>query len=111
MDRSPTTLVPSCSIVGYLNISSQKAFHYVFFTSQHDRDNDPVLLWLNGGPGCSSLIGMVYENGPFKFDPNSTHLKLNPLSWNLKANVLYLESPGSVGFSIGPVESSDASSA
>jgi cathepsin A (carboxypeptidase C) len=45
---------------GYLNISRNKAFHYVFFTSQHDRDNDPVLLWLNGGPGCSSLIGMVY---------------------------------------------------
>lgn len=45
---------------GYLNISGNKAFHYVFFTSQHDSLNDPVVLWLNGGPGCSSLIGMVY---------------------------------------------------
>ena len=45
--------------VGYLNIT-RGAFHYVFFDSQHDPDNDPVVLWLNGGPGCSSIIGMVY---------------------------------------------------
>ena len=51
---------------GYLNFSRSN-YHYVFFDSQHDPDNDPLVLWLNGGPGCSSLIGMVYENGPFVF--------------------------------------------
>ena len=43
---------------GYLNFS-KSSYHYVFFDSQRDPDNDPVVLWLNGGPGCSSLIGMV----------------------------------------------------
>jgi carboxypeptidase C (cathepsin A) len=60
------------------------------------------LLWLNGGPGCSSLIGMSYENGPFKFKPNSTEMIANPHSWNRKANLLYIESPAGVGFSVGP---------
>lgn len=75
--------------VGYLNFTDG-AFHYVFFESQHDPDNDPIVLWLNGGPGCSSLIGMVYENGPFVFKPNTTNFELNQYSWNKKANVLYI---------------------
>lgn len=86
---------------GYLNITATKAFHYVFFESQYDPRQDPLVLWLNGGPGCSSMLGMLYENGPFVFVPNTTTLQLNPYSWNKKANVLYLESPAGVGFSVG----------
>ena len=79
----------------------------MLFESQHDPDNDPVLLWLNGGPGCSSLIGFSYENGPFRFNTNSTTISISNHSWNRQANLLYIESPGSVGFSLGPVPSTD----
>ena len=83
---------------GYLNFDTAK-FHYVFFDSQRDPDNDPVVLWLNGGPGCSSLIGMVYETGPFVFKEGTSSFEINKYGWNMKANLLFISSPGGVGFS------------
>ena len=79
--------------------SGDTHFHYVFFDSQHDPLNDPVVLWLNGGPGCSSLIGMVYENGPFTFKEGTSNFKINPHAWNKRVNLLYISSPAGVGFS------------
>eukprot|EP00029_Vermamoeba_vermiformis_P002800 TRINITY_DN13162_c0_g1_i1.p1 TRINITY_DN13162_c0_g1~~TRINITY_DN13162_c0_g1_i1.p1 ORF type:complete len:468 (-),score=109.39 TRINITY_DN13162_c0_g1_i1:96-1469(-) len=88
---------------GYLtvNATTGKALHYWFVESKRHASNDPVVLWLNGGPGCSSLDGYFYEHGPFIFDDSTTDLKLieRPYSWNRIANVIYLESPAGVGFS------------
>jgi cathepsin A (carboxypeptidase C) len=39
---------------------------YIFFESRSLPEEDPLVLWLNGGPGCSSSLGLFYENGPFK---------------------------------------------
>lgn len=52
---------------GYFNTTMKKAIHYVYLESQNDKDNDPVILWVSGGPGCSSLFSMFYEVGPFRF--------------------------------------------
>jgi len=85
---------------GYLNIGlTSKRLHYLFVESQNKPDTDPLLLWLNGGPGCSSLLGWCQEHGPAIFEEESTEFKLNPYSWNKNANVIYLESPAGVGFS------------
>lgn len=70
-----------------------------------DPVKDPVVLWLNGGPGCSSMLGMLYENGPLMFKKNTTEMYINKNAWNQKANVIYLESPSGVGFSIGKSKS------
>jgi vitellogenic carboxypeptidase-like protein len=69
-----------------------------FFPSQTKGANDPVLLWLQGGPGGSSLFGLLVENGPFGVDKN---LQLFPrkFSWNAKYNVLYIDNPVGTGFS------------
>lgn len=75
----------------------------MLFESERDPMNDGLVLWLNGGPGCSSLIGMLYENGPFLFKGEDTQLSYNNYSWNKIANVIYLESPAGVGYSYGEV--------
>ena len=99
--------------LGFLDFDTG-TFHYVFFDSQTDPDNDPLVLWLNGGPGCSSLLGMVYENGPFTFKEGTVSFDINPYAWNMKANLLYISSPGGVGFSVskrGSLASNDTLSA
>ncbi|MEW5320025.1 MAG: hypothetical protein WDW38_011130 [Sanguina aurantia] len=89
---------------GYITVDrkrGRKLFYY-FVASEDDPVNDPFVLWMNGGPGCSSFDGFIYEMGPFAFTltaANRVQLTDRPARWNLKANVLYLESPAGVGFS------------
>jgi carboxypeptidase C (cathepsin A) len=84
---------------GYLNVSSSKSLHYTFVESQSNPEKDPLMLWFNGGPGCSSLLGFFQEHGPFVIDDNQTYIHENEYPWNLKANVAYIESPAGVGYS------------
>jgi carboxypeptidase C (cathepsin A) len=71
--------------------------------SERDAVNDPVLVWMNGGPGCSSLDGFLYEHGPFRVlvDDDHPNAFLSPFehSWSKLANTLYIEAPVGVGFS------------
>ncbi|KAL8471741.1 hypothetical protein ACS0TY_028470 [Phlomoides rotata] len=60
----------------------------------------PLVVWLNGGPGCSSVAyGASEEIGPFKIRKSTSSLYLNNYSWNKLANLLFLETPAGVGFS------------
>ncbi|ERN01349.1 hypothetical protein AMTRI_Chr03g147280 [Amborella trichopoda] len=74
-------------------------FYYFVEADTHHRASRPLTLWLNGGPGCSSLgIGALMEHGPYLVHDNSS-LVNNKYSWNLASNMLYVESPIGVGFS------------
>nr|CAX69725.1 carboxypeptidase C [Schistosoma japonicum] len=84
---------------GYLNGSNNNIrLHYWLVEAVRSPKTAPLILWLNGGPGCSSMGGFFSENGPYNMI-RGTELVENPYSWNKLANVLYLESPAGVGFS------------
>jgi len=62
-------ILPSKTWSGYLEVDANKSLHYMFIESlSDDKTSDPVLIWFNGGPGCSSLLGMFQENGPLVVD-------------------------------------------
>ncbi|XP_027354381.1 serine carboxypeptidase-like 40 isoform X2 [Abrus precatorius] len=87
---------------GYVTVNKLygRAFYYYFVEAQHSKETLPLLLWLNGGPGCSSLAyGAMQELGPFRVNSDGKTLYKNRYSWNNVANVLFLESPVGVGFS------------
>lgn len=57
-----------------------------------------MVLWLNGGPGCSSLTGLFLELGPASLDKDG-NIVHNPYSWNSNASVIFLDQPVNTGFS------------
>jgi carboxypeptidase C (cathepsin A) len=65
--------LPTPTYSGFLEVTKSKSLHYVFVESMSsDAAKDPVLIWFNGGPGCSSLLGMFQENGPIVVDDNGS---------------------------------------
>jgi cathepsin A (carboxypeptidase C) len=82
-----------------LDVEDKKHFFFWFFESRSAPATDPLVLWLNGGPGCSSLTGLLMELGPCRAAPGGEKTTHNPSSWNNRANVIFLDQPVNVGFS------------
>nr|ABR16596.1 unknown [Picea sitchensis] len=87
---------------GYVTVDAKagRALFYYFTEAVRDPSKQPLVLWLNGGPGCSSLgFGAMAEVGPFRVNPDGKTVHFNRYTWNQVANILFLESPAGVGFS------------
>jgi len=86
---------------GYMVLDNGWNLFYWLLEAEENPDEAPLTLWLNGGPGCSSLLGMFEENGPFRAtaDGNLSYFGGN---WNRLTNIVYLESPAFVGYSFWP---------
>ena len=79
-------------IISCGQVTGEHHVHYMLAESAGEPSKDPLVLWLNGGPGSSSLIGFFQELGPVVVASKDS-LVVNPYAWNLFANVLFLETP------------------
>lgn len=70
-----------------------------FFESRKDPENAPLAIWINGGSGFSTLVGMFGGNGPCLVNIDSNSTTLNPWSFNNEVNILYIDQPNQAGFS------------
>jgi hypothetical protein len=85
-------------------------FNYVFLESENDPQNDPVIVWYNGGPGAASMFGLFVELGPYYLNQESLENEEynktgipqvihNPYSWTKVANVIAVNNPPPIGYS------------
>ena len=85
----PTAAKAVSQYAGYLNVQFGGLFYWFFEAAD---PNAPLLLWLNGGPGCSSMDGLFLELGPFRII-NGNSVVINPHSWHNAANLLFIDQP------------------
>ncbi|KAF7348536.1 Alpha/beta-hydrolase [Mycena venus] len=88
-------------ISGYINIAKNASIWFWFFEARSLPETAPLTLWLNGGPGCSAMIGLFQENGPCTVNSDGKTTTLNPYSWNIISNMIYIDQPVGAGFSTG----------
>lgn len=84
---------------GYLDVDDNKHFFFWFFESRRSPSTDPFVLWLNGGPGCSSLTGLFMELGPCSVNKDGKTTTRNPYSWTNVSSMVFLDQPVNVGYS------------
>jgi len=90
------------SYSGYITVNStyNSNMFFWYFPPQSGNTSAPTLLWLNGGPGFSSLFGLFNENGPFFVSTeNFPNLIPNNYSWNLDYGMVFIDNPVGTGFS------------
>lgn len=93
---------------GYVGVDENEdvQLFYYFIKSESDPDHDPLMLWITGGPGCSSISGLIYEIGPIHFEAvpyngSLPTLILTATSWTKMASIIFLDGPVGTGFSYG----------
>ncbi|XP_032691604.1 venom serine carboxypeptidase [Odontomachus brunneus] len=88
------------SYSGYLTVN--KAYNsnlfFWFFPAAHNPKTAPIVLWLQGGPGATSMFGLFMENGPFAITANKT-LTMRKYSWTIAHSLIYIDNPVGTGFS------------
>ncbi|KIV81081.1 hypothetical protein PV11_08531 [Exophiala sideris] len=87
------------SYSGYADVApGQHIFWWFFETRTGNASEAPLTIWINGGPGSSSMIGLFQEQGPCRIDDDG-NVSSNPYAWNNVTNMIFIDEPTQVGFS------------
>lgn len=100
-ERLWSDFFPEKQLHGLVNITKKDDMFYWLFPSRNNPDSDPLIIWLTGGPGCSSELAVFVENGPMRLEYGKPVKK--DISWNNKANLLFLDNPIGTGYSKGSI--------
>ncbi|KAF2608996.1 hypothetical protein F2Q68_00045584 [Brassica cretica] len=91
---------------GYIGVGEEEEMQlfYYFIKSERNPEEDPLLLWLSGGPGCSSISGLLFENGPLtikleEYNGTLPSLVSTTYSWTKTTSIIFLDQPVGTGFS------------
>ncbi|KAL6231649.1 hypothetical protein BDW75DRAFT_233414 [Aspergillus navahoensis] len=91
---------------GHIEVDPEHNGHLFFwhYQNRHIANRQRTIIWLNGGPGCSSMDGALMEIGPYRLKDNET-LEYNEGSWDEFANLLFVDQPVGTGFSFANTNS------
>ncbi|GAC74876.1 serine carboxypeptidases [Moesziomyces antarcticus T-34] len=87
------------SFSGYVDVEEDEHIFFWFFEARNGSPKDaPLTVWINGGPGSSSMIGLFQELGPCSVDSNGTVVN-NAYAWNNASNMIFIDQPATTGLS------------
>ncbi|KAG0749749.1 hypothetical protein G6F57_005748 [Rhizopus arrhizus] len=91
---------------GHIELSKETNSNIFFWMLEQEQKTDPenLIIWLNGGPGCSSMDGLFLENGPFRVKKDLS-LEINEGGWQNYATNVYVDQPVGTGFSFADTSS------
>jgi vitellogenic carboxypeptidase-like protein len=84
--------------------AKNKLFFWYVPPTESTNESTPLLIWLQGGPGGSSLFGMFTEMGPFKVESDGSTLTPRDKSWNKKYGMIFIDNPVGAGYSYTETE-------
>lgn len=87
------------SYAGFFTVNEKynSNLYFWYFPPFSDNENAPVLLWLQGGPGGSSLYGLFTELGPLIVKKDG--FALRKYHWALNNHLIFIDNPVGTGFS------------